>query len=138
MKTICPLLRRWRELRKIATESPSEDPPVTDSVMETAKEMISRLRQVLKVEAKHEIDAASAVNAGKLSSAEAERDAAIAPSQAFAIRCRFDGDHVIEHVRRATGNIDEDSVEPRTKVGKRRVLARRGWAGGMSAFSPSC
>ena len=82
MKTICPLLRRWRELRKIATESPSEDPPVTDSVMETAKEMISRLRQVLKVEAKHEIDAASAVNAGKLSSAEAERDAAIADAEA--------------------------------------------------------
>ena len=32
----------------------------------------------------------------------------------------------------------EDSVEPRTKIGKRRVLARRGWAGGMLAFSPSC
>jgi hypothetical protein len=32
----------------------------------------------------------------------------------------------------------EDSVGPRTKVGERRVLARQGWAGWMSAFSPSC
>jgi hypothetical protein len=82
MATICPLLRRWRELRKIATKSSGEDPPVTESVMETAKEMITRLRQVLMVEAKQEIDAASAVNAGKLSSAEAERDSAIADAEA--------------------------------------------------------
>ena len=32
----------------------------------------------------------------------------------------------------------EDSVEPRTKIGKWRVLARWGWVGGMSAFSPFC
>jgi hypothetical protein len=28
----------------------------------------------------------------------------------------------------------EDSFEPRTKIGKRRVLARRGWAGEMMAI----
>jgi hypothetical protein len=28
----------------------------------------------------------------------------------------------------------EDFDEPRTKIGKRRVLARRGWAGGIWAF----
>ena len=32
----------------------------------------------------------------------------------------------------------EDFFEPRTKIGKRRVLARRGRAGGILAFSPSC
>ena len=31
----------------------------------------------------------------------------------------------------------EDFDEPRTKIGKRRVLARRGWAGGIWAFFSS-
>ena len=31
----------------------------------------------------------------------------------------------------------EDFVEPRTKIGKGRVLARRGWAGGMLVFFSS-
>jgi hypothetical protein len=31
----------------------------------------------------------------------------------------------------------EDSFEPRTKIGERRVLARRGWAGEMMAVFTS-
>jgi len=81
MKTICPLLRRWRELRMIAPKVSGAVPPLPDSVMDAAKELVSRLRQVVQVEAKQKIDAASLVLAEQVSIAGDERDSAIADAE---------------------------------------------------------
>lgn len=75
--TICPLLRRWRELRKVIPESSQEPPPLPDPVLEAIKEVVARLRQAAQMDAKEKIDAASTVLAAKLAIAAAELDSAI-------------------------------------------------------------
>ena len=82
MSTICPLLRRWREVRKIAPKTSGEAPPLPDSVMDVAKELVNRLRQLAQLEAKQTIDAASVVLADQISIAWDERDSAIADAEA--------------------------------------------------------
>ena len=82
MSTICPLLRHWRELRKIAPKTSGEAPPLPDSVMDVAKDLVNRLRQLAQLEAKQTNDAASVVLADQISIAWDERDSAIADAEA--------------------------------------------------------
>lgn len=78
MDTICPLLRKWRSLRNVATKSSGEDPPISDPVMARAMELVNQLRQEAKAEATKEIEAARVTCAGEVKAAEVERDSAIA------------------------------------------------------------
>jgi len=76
-RTICLLLRRWRELREGIPEGSQELPPLSDTVMDALKEVAARLRQAAHMDAKEKIDAASTVLAGKLAVAAVELDSAI-------------------------------------------------------------
>jgi len=80
-RTICLLLRRWRELREAIPESSPELPPLSDAVMDALKEVATRLRQAAHMDAQKKIDAASTVLAGKLAEAAAELDSAILDSE---------------------------------------------------------